>query len=243
MQAGEEKKFDLTFPEDYPNTSLRGQVAHVEVQCKEVKSRTLPEWNDELARQAGAESLETLRTQARTDLEAAAQRHAAEDYENQVAEKLVEQATIKFPPNLLELELDELLEDFDKRLQREQRLHLDDYLKVENKTKEQLRDEFRPAAEKRLRNGLVLSEVADQEKLTVAAREVQAQLDGLAQRFGMDAKAARQLATSEDLRRSLSNTLLTRRVLEWLAQSAKGELETPPAPAAEVEAAIPTPSE
>ena len=70
IRAGETRKFDLPFPQDYPNSSLQGQLGHFEVTCKEVKSRTLPEWSDELAKELGEyESLEDLRAKVRQELQ------------------------------------------------------------------------------------------------------------------------------------------------------------------------------
>ena len=117
MKAGDQKKFDLTFPDDYANESLRGQLAHFEVSCKEMKSRTLPEWSDDLAKEIGAyESLDDLRAKVRAELVGQAERETGRDYHQQVVDQLVEQATVKYPPLLLESELDDMLEGLDRRL-------------------------------------------------------------------------------------------------------------------------------
>ncbi len=224
IKAGDQRKFDLTFPEDYANESLRGQAAHFEVVCKEVKSRTLPEWSDELAKEIGEyESLDDLRAKVRAELVQQAERETGRDYHRQVVDKLVEQATVKYPPRLLESERDDMLEDLDRRL-REQRLTLEDYLKIENKTKEQLREEYTPQAQMRLKRALVLGKVVELEGLEVNDAEVEAEITKMSAPWGERAGEMRKALSGANTRRSLTNDLLTNKALERLAALARGEI-------------------
>ncbi len=229
MKAGDEKKFDLTFPEDYANESLRGQAAHFEVTCKEVKRRTLPEWSDDLAKEIGDyESLDNLRAKIRAELVQQADGETNRDYKRQVVDKLVEQAAVKYPLLLLENELDDMLEDLDRRL-REQRLTLDDYLKIEGKTKEQLREEYTPQAEHRLKRALVLGKVVELEALVVSDADVEAEIINLSSPFGEHADQLSKTFSSSRGRRMVASDLLTSKALDRLAALARGETIAPPA--------------
>lgn len=233
MSAGEERKFDLAFADDFANESLRGQVAHFEVAVKEVKARALPEWNDELARSLGDyESLEALRAGVRENLERQASRQVERAYADQVIDQLVGQATVTYPPMLLEHELDAVLNDLDRRL-REQRLTLDDYLKIQNKTREQLRAESRPVAESRLKRSLVLGRVVSLEGLTVDAEEVDERVEALSTPWGERAGEMRKALSTDDSRRMLAGDLLTDKAVERLVAIGKGEAVPPPAPLGE----------
>jgi trigger factor len=235
LSAGEERKFDLAFADDYANESLRGQVAHFEVAVKEVKGRTLPEWNDELARALGDhESLEALRAATRAELERQAAGQVERAYADQVIEQLVGQATVSYPPVLLENELDGVLDDLDRRL-REQRLTLDDYLKIQKKTKEQMREESRPAAERRLKRSLVLGKIVALEGLTVSADEVEERVEALSVPWGDRSGEMRKVLQSEDSRRMLAVDILTDKAVERLIAIAKGEAVPPPAPQGQAE--------
>ena len=231
MRAEEERKFDLTFADDYANTSLRGEVAHFEVRCKEVKSRTLPEWSDDLAREIGEyESLDVLRARVRAELQQQADRGADREYADQVLNQLVEQASVQYPPLLLETELDDYLADLDRRLH-EQNLTLDDYLKIGNKSKEQFREEVTPEARRRLKRSLVLSKVAELEKLEVSADEVSRQIDQLSLTWGERTQDMRQALSSERGRRLVTLDLLTDKTVQRLAQLARGgDAAAEPAP-------------
>jgi trigger factor len=223
LAPGEEKKFDLTFPEDYANESLRGQTAHFEVKVKEVKARTLPEWDDELAKSVGDyESLDDLRTKVRESLVRRAERQVKSDYADKVVDTLAEQATVAYPPVLLENELDDYMEDLDRRL-REQKLTLDDYLKIEGKTKEQMRDEARPQAEKRLKRSLVLGEVMAKEQIHVHDEDVDARIDLVTASFGEQASQMKTLLNRPESRRAMATEVLTEKALDRITAIARGE--------------------
>jgi trigger factor len=237
LQAGDEKKFDLTFPDDYSNTSLRGQTAHCEVKVKEVKNRSLPEWSDELAKSMGDyESLADLRQKVRAELEARARASVDDEYRSKAVDALVDQAQIKYPPMLLQQELDGVVEDYDRRL-REQRLTLDDYLKIEKKTKEQFREEQLPTAERRLKRALVLGKIVELERLTVSDEDVDAEIDAFVQLVGAAGENMRKSLSNRNSRNALAVDLITGKAVRRVADIAKGEDIPLPEPEAKVEAA------
>jgi len=223
MAAGDEKKFDLAFPDEYANESLRGQTAHFEVKVKEVKARTLPEWDDELAKTVGDyESLDDLKTKVRESLVLRAERQVKSDYADKVVDALTEQATVVYPPVLLENEIDDYMEDLDRRL-REQRLTLDDYLKIEGKTKEQMREEAKPQAEQRLKRSLVIGEIMSREQVHVHDEDVDERLEVMVAQFGEQAEQMKQLLNRPESRRALAAEVLTEKALDRLTAIARGE--------------------
>jgi len=239
IRAAEARKFDLPFPEDYPNTPLRGQLGHFEVTCKEVKSHTLPEWSDDLAKEIGEyESLEDLRAKVRAELEERAEEDTQDAYEQKVVEQLVEQATVHYPPVILERELDGMLMDLDNRL-RQRKLTLEDYLKIESKTKEQLREEYQPKAQERLKRALVLGKVVDLEKLTVSDQEVEDEITHLSAPWGAERSAEmRQVLSTDQARGSIALDVLTDKALDRMAALARGEEIPLPTEATEEETSV-----
>jgi trigger factor len=223
LQAGEEKKFDLVFPEDYANASLRGEAAHLEVKVKEVKDRTLPEWSDELAKDMGEyESLDDLRTKVRRALQERAERDVEAEYQTQAVDKLVEQTTVNYPPVVLDHELDGMLEDLDHRLH-EQNLTLDDYLKIEGKTREQLREEYTPQAQERLKRSLALGKLVELEQLNVSDAEVENEINRFSALFGQESSVIRKSLSSAQSRNALALEILTNAALKRLSAIARGE--------------------
>jgi trigger factor len=243
LAAGESRKFDLAFPDDYANTSLRGQVAHFDVTVKEIKSRTLPEWTDELAKSLGDyESLEALRASVREQLVRQAERSTSRDYGEQVMSQLLTTAQIKYPPSLLEQETDSYLEDLDQRLH-EQRLTLDDYLKIEKKTREEYREEIRPKAEERLKRTLILGKIVDREGLRVDGATIADRIESMSAPWGEQAAQVRESLDTDRGRQMIALDVLSDAAMERLMAIARGEAvpelpaaEAPAAPAAETPA-------
>ena len=225
ISAGEERKFELAFADDYVNESLRGQVAHFEVKAKEVKSRSLPEWSDELAKSLGEyENLDALRASVRQQLEDAARAGVDRDYRTKVVDALVAQSSVKYPPTLLSAELDDYVKDFDRRL-REQKLTLEDYLKIEGKTAEQFREEVKPQAEARLKRSLVIGKIVAEEHVDVTPNEVEERIANLSTPWGDRAGEMRKLLSTDESREMLALDLLTDKGVDRIAGIARGEIE------------------
>ncbi len=223
LKAGDSREFDYTFPEDYPNESLRGRTAHFQVSCREVRSRTVPEWSDELARSlAEVSDLEGLRARVRQSLEQEARRRAEDDYAEQVVDRVVEQARVTFPPQIVAEELDDMLKDLDFRL-RSQKLSLAEYLRIEKKSEEDLRRELEPRARQRIRRALVLSEVVEVEGLEASEEEVQAELERMVAGAGDMGENIRKIFDHPSGRKRIAVDLLTQKAIQRLVAIARGE--------------------
>ena len=223
LKADDDRHVELTFPGDYANESLRGRLAHFDVKCKAVKSRTLPEWDDELAKSLGDyESVADLRAKSRELLLSQAKRRLDDEYAKSVVDIVVAGAAVKYPPYLFDRELDEMTEDLDRRL-REQNLTLEDYKKVTGRTDEQIRAELEPGARERLRRSLVLSKVVTQEGLTVEEADITHRIEMIAPLFGKDAGKYRKMMSADTARRSVGYDLLSDKAVTRLVAIAKGE--------------------
>jgi trigger factor len=226
MQAGDEVEFDYTFPEDHENEDVQGKEAHFKLACKEVKSRLVPEWSDNLAQNIGEfESLLDLRVKVRENLQEQQEANSEAEYTEEVIEAVLEQAEIKFPPVVLDEEMDRLMRDVSARL-KSQNLTLDDYLKIEGQTLDELREELEPEAVQRVKRGLMLGELVEEEHLEVEETEVEAQIDKIMESFGGDSSPdLRKAFSSENSKRRIALDLLTDKALQRLVAIAKGEAD------------------
>lgn len=235
IAAGEERTFEYTFPEDYPSEDLRGRRARFKVVCHEVKSRLVPEWSDDLARAIGDyEDLLDLRLKVRQELQEAARQQAEEEYAEKVVEALVDQATVRYPPVLLEEEIHELLHDLDQHL-RARNLTLEDYLRIEGKTASELREELRPQAERRLARALVLGRLVEVEDLEVSDEEVEAEIERMVGPLGPQGEELRRFFQQPTARKRIALDLLTKKALARLTAIARGEVEEAPASPSEAQ--------
>jgi trigger factor len=224
LEAGEEKTFTLTLPEDFPVESLQGQDAEFEVEVLEVHDRILPDLDDDLARTVGKyDSLDELREYVEEQLRQSAQAEADREYTNQVIDDLVEQAEIDYPPVMLEEELDNVVEEVAQTIESQAKLPLEDYLRFQNRTLDDLREELKPQAETRLRRALVLGEVVQREDLEIEEDEFEAQVEASGLQFGARADEVQAYFRSAEGRRQLESRMLANKAVERLVAIAKGE--------------------
>ena len=233
MAAGDEKDLEHTFPADYSSESLRGRQATFHLRCVEVRSRTVPELTDDLAREMGSfTDLMDLKLKLRQELLEQASRESEGGYAQQAIEALVSGGTFEYPPIMVHDELDQLLRDLDRRLQG-QRLTLADYLKIEKKTEDDLRKELEPRAIERVKRALALGKLAEAEGLEVDESEVDGELQRLTVALHASKDTLRKAIDNPAGRRTLALDLLTDKAIRRLVAIARGEGDTPIPPAAQ----------
>jgi trigger factor len=226
MVIGEDREFDLTYPENLANEKLAGKESHFKVHLHDLKELVLPELDDDLAKTVGDfETLDDLKAKVHEGLQAEAEREAENRFADEVLTATVERARIEFPLVLLEGELDRLLEEQDRFLRQREGLNLDNWLEINKKSGEEYRDEVRPRAEERLKRGLALGKVVELEGIKLEEEEVEDQIERMSLPFGEEADKARDVFSSPDSMRSIASDLLTSKALQRLMAIAKGEVE------------------
>lgn len=173
LSAGDERTVEYTFPEDSTFESLRGVAARFHFVVESVKSRTLPEMDDEFAKSVGEfGNMEEVRGAIRHSLEHRAEDEYNETYDDEILQELANGSTIQYPPQMLEREIDSVIDRLKERLE-QQHLDMDLYLKSRGMTAEQLREEARPTAESRLKKSLALMEMAKAENIEIQPDELE----------------------------------------------------------------------
>jgi trigger factor len=174
MTAGETRTCRLAYPADYPEAELAGQEGEFNITIHAVKEQHLPPINDELARTFGDfESLENLKARLRENLQARAEARAQTELQEAAVTELIQRSVIEFPPIMVEQELDRMIEEQREKLGQRQ-LTLEQWLRSQHKTMEDLRNEWQPHARERLTRGLALGELVDQEAIELAPGEAEA---------------------------------------------------------------------
>lgn len=233
MEVGEEKSFTLSLSDEETEEGDESEDATFNVTLHEVRNRALPGLDDDLARTVGDfDTLEELRQAISARLGEEAQRQADHAYTEEVIEALIERATLEYPPDLINDHVDDVVEGVESRLE-SQGLELDDYFKLSGQTEETFRESVRPRAEQSARRGLVMGELAHQEKLKVEADEVDAYIASVTSAWGEQADELRQTLYSPDNMRSVANNLLADKAIQRLLAIARGE--APPLEQAEQE--------
>lgn len=243
LAIGDEKTLDYTFPEDSSFVAWRGEEAVFHISVENVKSRTLPELDDEFAKSNGNyENLAALRSTVRARLEGQSQEQYDDGYSEKILDTLVSEAKFKYPPQMLDDEIDSLVKRLQSQLAR-QNIDMDVYLKSREMDLEALRKELAPAAETRLKKYLVIYEIAEKEKVEVKQDEVQSvTTSALSQLYSSMPAQRRRREPSANLVSNLTENvtvdLLVQHTLERLRSIAKSPVAstevTPPVSEAEV---------
>jgi trigger factor len=227
--AGEERKVELSFPDDYGAEQLAGRQASFAVTIREVRRRKLPELDDDFASDAaGFDTLDELREDIATRVREHDEQRVDAEYREAVLDAVVERATIEVPEALVEARGRELLHRMLHRLQH-QGISPEMYMQISGKTEDEMLAEGRDDAEMTLRREAVLAAVAEAEKVEPSDGDV---LDVL------QSSAASENTTPEKLRARLEKAGRLDDLLEDLRQRAAVDLlvehaTAVPAPAGE----------
>ncbi|HJX12116.1 MAG TPA: trigger factor [Dehalococcoidales bacterium] len=223
MKKEEEREFKLTFPEDYPNKEVAGKEAAFKVKLSEIKEEKLPALDDALAGLVSPDfkTVAQLREGVLKSMQQRAGERSRMEFEEKVITAVIDQAQVAYPPLLVEMEINRILNEQVRQLQMTGR-GMDDYLRSINKTAEQLRDEYRPVATKNVAASLVLGRVAEAEKIEVAGAEIDSGIDNMTRSATEDRREQlRKLLDNPQTRQSIQQSLMTRKTIERLAEIAR----------------------
>jgi trigger factor len=219
VEKNKEQTFNLTVPDDYPIKEMRGKEASFRVTISEIKQKELPELNDGLAKGAGYGGLEDMKEKVAARLRAAAEARNRLELKQKALDALVEMSEVSYPPVLEDEEIDGLLKSEAQRLGFKD---IADYIKRASKTEEEIRQELRPIAKKRLVQGLVLGKLVEEEKIEIAASEVDNKINEIAS-DAEDKEKAKQFFSLPQFKQSIEQSLRTDKTMDRLLQIAVGD--------------------
>ena len=198
MNVGEEKDITVTFPEQYHSEELAGKEAVFHVKVNAIEETVLPEVDDEFAKDVSEfDTIAELRADKRKKLEEAAELRAKNQRENELIEKVCENAAVEIPEAMIERQMDHILNDIRYRLSM-QGISLEDYCKYTGNSIEDMRKEMREDAAKRVKSQLVLEAIGKAEAVEAAAEGIEEKLNEYAAQFGDKAESFKTGLTDED---------------------------------------------
>ncbi len=218
LRNGESAAFEITFPDDYGESTLAGQVAHFAVDLLELREKILPTIDDEFARSMGAyEDLGALRIEIEARLGRNALDRARHDFSEKIIDYAVANATVELPDILVHQEVEVMHDEFRATIAR-QGITEEAYLKVVGKTEADLHADFHPNAEKRVRVLLVLSKVAEAEGVVISDADVEAEVRRARERYAADKKTVAYFESARG-RSFIRSSLRRSRVVEQLVNT------------------------
>lgn len=215
-QAGETKRFDLTYPADYPDQKLAGKVYHYVADISAVKEKKLPELNDDFAKDVSdAKTLDELKGKIRQSLEAARDQRQKQLTQDSILKKLVEANEFPVPEALIEQQMDARLERAVRTLAAQ---GVDP--RAVNVDWVALRRRQRDRATEDVKAELILDRIATAEKVEADEKELDERIAALAERSGESATAVRARLTKDGALDRMKSKLRSDKTLEWLQQHA-----------------------
>jgi trigger factor len=215
-EKNKEMTFSLTIPDDYPIKEMCGKDGTFKVTVTEIKEKQLPELDDKLAQSAGYDSLADMRKKVSANLRAKAEANNRSELRQKALDTLIEISEVSYPPIFEDEEITGLLRDEAQRLGFRE---IGDYVKKTRKTEDELKQELRPIAKKRLIQGLVLGKLAEEEKIEIGSTEVDNKVDEISN-DAEDKEKAKQFFSLPQVRQSIEQSLLTQKTLDRLLQIA-----------------------
>ncbi len=233
LAPGESKEFSHKYADDFSEVTLAGQDVNFKATIKTVRSVNMPELTDEFATTTGlGTTVDELRERMHQNIESA----AVDTYQDEYFEKLLDlikaNSTIKYPPQVVEHEVEHVLEDLARRLKSQGIEDLSAYYKMVNSDKDKfIEEQARPTAIKRLERGLIMDELARVEKIEIDNASLEAEFNRAWANLAMNdedfakltkngTKASREIVDTVAM--DSANRLLTRRVLDRIKAIATG---------------------
>jgi trigger factor len=208
MKPGESKPVVKSYPEDFENKDLAGKRVSLSVKLNSVKEKKLPEINDELAQDISDKfkTLEDLKADIGKKLEEAVKAALRSSSLNAVLDRVVESSKIPLPKSLTEYQLALMWRDYLNRLGMDEKT-LVSLLESQGKSVEEIRKDWLPAAEKRARLQLVITEIGKRENIAVEEGDLDAEIQRLAQSRKVEPEALKESLAKQNLIDYMRNNL------------------------------------
>ena len=219
LKTGEEKDVEVTFPEEYHAAELAGKPAVFKVKIHEIKSKELPELDDELAKEIDeeVENLDALRVKLKE--KTVEEKKAASDtsLRDDLVEAAARNAEVDIPEVMVETEVNRMMDEFAQRLQM-QGMNLDLYFQFSGQDLDALRGQMKEEAENRVRVNLTLEAIAKAENLEVSDDEATAELNKMAEMYNMSVESIQKALGSLE---GLKADLQIKKAVDFLVENSK----------------------
>ena len=218
MKVGEEKDINVKFPEDYFSKDLAGKDATFKVKLHEIKEKQLPALDDEFAKDVSEfDTLKDYKTSIKEKKKAQNDDKAKHETENLAIEAVSNETKIDIPSGMIETEIDAMIRDLEQQLSY-QGINLDQYLKIMNKTRKEIEENYKEQAEKNVKSRLILEAIIKEEKIESTDEEINAKIKEMATNYG---RKEEELSKNEALKEYIANTIKTEKAIELIIKNAK----------------------
>ena len=221
-KVGDKFDVNVTFPEDYQAKEFQGKDAKFEVEINSITKKELPELDDEFAKDISEfDTLEELKANLREKLKEDKENYATNVMQNQAIEALVKTSEVSAPTPMVNSEIDIEMQNLDQRLQ-QMGIGLAQYVEMTQMDINQIREQYRPTAEARVKSNLVIDEVALKEGFEVSDEEIENEINESAKLYGVDdIEKFKEIFRKNVSNDTIKENIRRRKAVELLVKNAK----------------------
>ena len=220
-EIGKETDVNVVFPEDYQAAELAGKAAVFKCTVKKLQEKQLPELDEDFVSEVSDESdtVEEYREEIRKKLSERKIANARNIKEEAVVDAIIEDAKMDIPDAMLDTQQRQMVQDYAQRLQ-SQGISIEQYMQFTGTTANQLVEEMKPQALKRIQSRLVLEAVAAAEKLEVSEEEYEEEIKTMGEAYKMEPDKVKELL-GDSGRKQVMEDLTVRKAADFVVENAK----------------------
>ena len=223
-KKGQEGEINVKFPEEYHAPEYAGKPATFKVKINAIKKLVKPELNDELAKTLGYESVADLKTKLSEDVVKRENDRIENEYVTALLDKVQEGTSVEVPVSLVQAEIENRMREFEYQLSM-QGFKMDDYLKMMGGNRDLFAAQMAPAAEKKVKNDLILDKIAKENKFETTDAELTARMEEVAKMYGMEVPAMEEELKKhnnlENFKASLRYDIVMKKAIDEIVKNAK----------------------
>ena len=216
---GDDVEVNVTFPEQYQAEELQGKPALFKVKIKEIKVKELPELDDEFAQDVSeCDTLDAYKEEVKSKLVKTKEDDIKREKEDAVIEKIIENATMEIPEQMVNAQTRQMTQEFAQRLQ-SQGLSLEQYMQFTDLTPQKMQEELKPQALKRIQSRLVLEAVVEAEKIEATQEDIEKEIENMAKMYQMEADKLKELVGEEE-KKQIALDMAVQKAVEFVVDAA-----------------------
>ena len=234
--TGDEVEVNVTFPEKYQSADLAGKPALFKVKINEIKTKELPELDDEFAQDVSEfDTLDEYKEDLRKRLVEQKENEAKRTKEDEAIQKIIDKSKMDIPEAMIDTQCETMVEEFAQRIA-QSGLSMDQYLQFSGMTIDKLKEQVRPEATTRIQSSLVLEQIAKDENIEITDEDIDAEIEKMAKAYGMEADKLKEYM-GESEKKSMKNDLAIQKAVELVMDNVKERAKAKSKKAAESEEA------
>ena len=217
---GDDVEVNVTIPEEYHSEDLAGKAAVFKVKVHEIKTKEIPELDDEFAQDVSEfDTVAEYRDSVKAKLEERKATEAKRAQEDEALKKIVEKSEMDIPDAMLETQCEDMINQFAQQMA-QQGLSMDQYMQFSGMTIEQLKEQVRPEALERIQSELVLEAIAKEEKIEITDEDIDAEIEKMAEMYNMEADKLKSYM-GEAEKENMKADMAVQKALEFIMDSVK----------------------